>query len=47
MMELQELIKFLGDPRNNYLNLEQKIGSKKMVNQEECIVLTLDLRPQC
>ena len=46
-MELQELIKFLDDPRNIYVNLEQKIGSKKTVNQEECIVLTVDLRAQC
>ena len=32
-----------------YLSLEQKIGLKKMINQQDCIlpIVTLDLRPQC
>ena len=48
-MEYQKIINLLDNRQINCLNLEQTIGLKEMINQEECIIpiVTLDLRPQC
>ena len=48
-MEHQKIITLLDNTSINHLNLEQKIGLKCMMNQEEHTmpIVTLNLKQQC